>query len=148
MFAELKVFRQTDALKDYDVPMIAQTNNDLKAKRDKIVSLATDQAAAVADVSVKTYKYFGNKFYYTQKQTQPDPRLVNQVSPKPGPMLASMSGTAVSEALAGADIRNQNLQNQNAMLTAMVGASGCNMGTYRKKYRQESLRITIETTFF
>jgi hypothetical protein len=128
MFAELKVFRQADALKDYDIPSITESNEQLVKSRDEIANLGKDQAKAVADASVKTYQWFNDKFYYTQRRAQPDPRTVDRVCPRPGQMIASMSGAVVSENLAGADIRNQNLQTQAAMLAGMVGATGTNNG--------------------
>lgn len=128
MFAELKVFRQADALKDYDIPMIVESNQAMKKSRDEIVNLGKDQAKAVAEVSVKTYKWFEAKFKYTESRSLPDLRTIDIANPRPGQKAAFMLGAATSEQLAGADIRNQQLQNQNAMLSAMVNATNGNSG--------------------
>jgi hypothetical protein len=127
-YTEEKVFQQTDQLVYYDIPNIQQCNKNLLSNRDEIASLGKDQAKALAKASVKSYEWFEKTFFYAQKQAQADPRMANSESPGPARAVAEMTGTIVSENIAGADIRNQNQQNQGAMLSAVVGVSGGNGG--------------------
>ncbi|NLG19100.1 MAG: hypothetical protein GX556_17385 [Fibrobacter sp.] len=136
-FTETRVFQQTDQLIYYDVPSIGRCNRDLIADRDEIMTLGRDQARAIANASVKTYRWFEQKFFYTQKQAQADPRILYDRSPKPDQKVAQMSGTIISQNLAGADIRNQNQQNQAAMLASVAGAAGGNGGDVPVKLQTE-----------
>jgi hypothetical protein len=128
IFTEKKVFRQTDAFLYYDVPTITDRNKQLQADRNAIISMGADQGKALADASVKTYKWFDAKFSNAQTRAQPNKNDYDPACPRPGVALATMSGTVVSEGLAGADIRNQQLQTQNAQLAAMAGATAGNNG--------------------
>lgn len=128
IFTEKKVFRQTDAFLYYDIPTITDCNKNLQADRDEIVNMGKDQAKALADASVKTYKWFDAKFANAQTHTQPNITDFDPACPRPGVAAATMSGAVVSTGLAGADVRNQQLQTQNAQLAAMAGATGANNG--------------------
>jgi hypothetical protein len=128
IFTETHVFRQTDAFLYNDIPTITDRNRQLLADRNTIVNMGVDQAKALADAGVKAYTWFDAKFSNAQTRAQPNKNDYDPSCPRPGPAVATMSGTIVSQGLAGADLRNQQLQTQNAQLAAMAGATAGNNG--------------------
>ena len=128
IFTETHVFRQTDAFLYNDIPTITDCNKKLQAARDTIINMGVNQAQSLANAGVSAYTWFNTKFSNAQTKAQPNMNDYDPACPRPGPGVATMSGTIVSQGLAGADLRNQQLQTQNAQLAAMAGATAGNNG--------------------
>lgn len=118
--AELKIFRQTDALIYDDIPSVRESNENLAVYRDALVSRADMRIEALKNLSGAMYKGFQKKFFKTQAMSSLDDRTVKSKAPDADVQAYVVGNSVAAKGLASADVQNQALETQGAVLTGVL----------------------------
>lgn len=118
--AELKIFRQTDALIYDDIPSVRKSNDNLAVYRDALVNRADMRIEALKNLSGAMYKGFQKKFFKTQAMSSLDDRTVSSKIPNADVQAYVVGNSVAAKGLASADVQNQALETQGAVLTGVL----------------------------
>ena len=118
--AELKIFRQTDAIIYYNIPNIRQKTEELSLARSEVAHRGIHRIAQLATLSSSLYKGFQKKFFRTVAMNDLEDKTMRSHVPDADVEAHTLEVTTAAKGLAASDLNNQTIETNGAQLTGVL----------------------------